>query len=762
MNRITNFIVNRNKAVLLIILIITIIFGYFNLETNILNHISIYFGEDDYDLTFYEKFQEKYGNEEQVIIAFRANEIFTNENLDIIRRLTSEIRDLKGVQRILSLTESQEPVEDKDLLKFVKIIPDRRLSEGELLKVKNKVLSNELLAGNLISKDSTTTAIGVELDPLKDERVRNDLLYRIEDTAKRITGDRVELHISGAPFINLGFNNLSKRDMMIFAPVVVVVVILIAALLLRNLYLSLFCFCLVALTHLWATGFVPLCGETLNIVLMAMPPVLLAYAISDAIHILSHFKTAYGVEGEYKSAVVRTFKSVMLPCFFTSITTSVGFVSFLTASVRPAKMLGLFTANGVMIAFLLTFTFLPAMLILFQKRIENSIVPADAPAGRGDSAFTLAIRKIGIFSSTHYAVIGVIAVILVIAGVAGMTKLRYETNITSYLPKDNPIRQDIDFISDNLGGTIPIVLLVGAEYKEYDFSHPESIRFVEDIQRYIQDNYKNITSSFSVADYYKEVNRAFHGGNPEYNKVPEKRIDILDYYELGDYDTLKTVVAIDQMETRLSFLSYWHSQEEAKEFMNRLRDFLDQRVAGHYSYKLTGIFQLSVRMADNLKESLIKSFFSALIIVSIMMYFICRSISLTIITLVPNVFPIVCIFGVMGWLNIPLDVVTIMIASITIGIAVDDTIHFTVWYRRNVRSGMDVRPALQKTFADTGKPIVITSIIIFIGFFILVLGSIKPTRAFGVLTAFSMVFALLGDLFVLPALISIFKPKMEK
>ena len=151
----------------------------------------------------------------------------------------------------------------------------------------------------------------------------------------------------------------------------------------------------------------------------------------------------------------------------------------------------------------------------------------------------------------------------------------------------------------------------------------------------------------------------------------------------------------------------------------------------------------------------------AFIIIFFMMFFVCKTIKLTIISMVPNLFPIFLTLGIMGWFNIPLDVSTIMIASVTLGIAVDDTIHYLVWFRRNISSGMDTKPALVKALRDVGKPIVITSVVLLFGFIVLLTGSIKPTQTFGALTALAMLLALVGDLFLLPMLILIFKPEIK-
>jgi predicted RND superfamily exporter protein len=301
-------------------------------------------------------------------------------------------------------------------------------------------------------------------------------------------------------------------------------------------------------------------------------------------------------------------------------------------------------------------------------------------------------------------------------------------------------------------------MLIQARSPEHDFTHPESLRLLSDIQNDLMHKLPHFSSTFSMADYVKEINRAFNYGDEKFYRIPDTRADILDYCELAEPDILDHAVAPDMMEARISFQSRWGSNALAKKYNAMIIRYMKEKLGTNYSYRITGISSLYLSMGENLQRSQIKSFLSAFIIIFIMMYFVCGNIPLTVISMIPNLFPIMLTLGLMGIMNIPLDIVTIMIASVVIGIAVDDTIHYIVWLKRNCTGGMDVQEALIKTYRDTGKPIVMTSVVLTFGFFILVLGAVRPTQTFGVLTAFSMATALFGDMVILPALIRLFRP----
>ena len=261
-------------------------------------------------------------------------------------------------------------------------------------------------------------------------------------------------------------------------------------------------------------------------------------------------------------------------------------------------------------------------------------------------------------------------------------------------------------------------------------------------------------------EYVKEFNKAFNENNPAFYRVPDAAEDIADAYELGDPEVLERLLSMDRKETCVIFNTIWDSDESGYRLHADVTDYLSNHFRPDFSFHITGLSSLYLTMNKHLQESQIKSFFIAFFIIFLMMIVVCRGFWLAVLSMIPNLFPIFLTLGVMGWAGIPLDVATTMIASVTIGIAVDDTIHFVSWLRRNAAIHKDRKTAIVQTFTDVGKPIVITTFLLFSGFIVLVMGSIIPTRMFGLLTAFSMLFALIGDFFVLSPLVLIFRPTL--
>lgn len=770
MKKIADYVIARYKTVLAVVIILSVPFAFFFTRQKFHNHVDIYFDADDPDLQFYKRFQKVYGNEELGVIVFKSGDIFTVKNITIVREISKKLRETKGVQRVFSLTETKEPVGRGDTVAFENIIPGD-FEKTDLQAVKHRAIANKTIGGNIISVDGKTTAILFELIPLSDNEQKRRILISVMEMARRIAENEVELHFAGVPIVEVEMNTLSRKDFISFTPLTFVLIFLVVWILLKKVSLSVLCQINLFACLVWGIGIFSLAGETFNIVTTVMAPMLLAISVADSIHILAHFREMYELNGgNHVGAVHNTVRNVWLPCLFTSLTTMAGFASFATSSIRPVRVMGVFTTIGVGFAFLLTMLFIPSVLMLFKDRMrfgmkegneEKQDLPPSEISAKNDRFMNI-LQSICTFTVSKNRLVMVVLVVIFAFSVYGMFKLKFETNTMNYLPASNPIRQDITFIEENMGGTIPFVMLFQAKNPEKDFTHPESLKLLDEIQTHLQAAIPQFTNAFSLADYFKEVHKAFNGGREAFRTIPEMRTDILDYYELGEADVLDRIVSPDKNEARISFLSKWDTNETAQRIHTYIVDYMQKTLGNDFSYKITGLSSMYLNMEFKLKASQRNSFIVALCIISLMMFVVCRKFWLTLICMIPNVLPIAMTMGLMGWLGIPLDVSTIMIASITLGIAVDDTIHIITWYTRNMAIAKDRKEALMKTFRDVGKPVVITSVVLFIGFFVLILGTIKPTQAFGVLTAFAMLFALLGDIVFLPALLVFFKPKVAK
>ena len=747
--------IDRPLWIFVVILLATLPFLDGALHPRFHGGVENFFEEDDPHLAYYNEFRRQYGSDEVVVIAFAAPDIFKPDVLQVIDRLTTALGGIHGVNRVHSLTTAQTARGQGEDIEFAPLVTMDDLGPEALRRLRREAAGGK---GNLrafISDDGRTTMLLLEFARFKGIDEREARLKTIRKVAAAETEGRYELRYSGGPFLESEINSLVKSDNYRFAPIVTVVVALIILALTRDLQLPLFSMLNVVLVLIWGSGLLFMMGESLNSTTVIIGPILLAITFAASIHLLSRFKELHSDKGlTVQDAVFHSLTALWRPVLLTALTTAVGYFSFLSTSIRPVKILGLYTGFGVLISFVLTVTFLPSLLLIFYRQRpasnRSTRLPATTEVNR---TFFRVLERLSAFTIRRYREIGVIFAALAVLTTWGMTKLTYNTQFITYLWDDNEVKQDILFIENRLGGIISVEMVVEARSADHDFNKPESIALLEQIQsEVVQHMQGRYSRSFSVADYFKEVHYAFNNSDEEYYRVPDKAMDIADYYELGDGEVLDRLVTADRRHARISFSSVFGSSKDERRYRHFVNSRVQQLVGDRYDVRMTGMSSLYGTMGDLLQRSQLYSFGTAFVLIFFMMYFVCRNIWMMVLSMVPNLFPIACTLGLMGWAGIPLDTSTVMIASVTMGIAVDDTIHMITWIRRHQAAGLDLPEAISRAFRDTGRPIVITTVVLFCAYAVLITGSVKPIAAFGSLAGLAIVLALVGDLFVLPAL----------
>lgn len=768
-NAAIKFVTTHYMLTLCIIVLITGVMGRYYIQIRQENSIESFFFEDDPILLQYNEFRKKVASDELVVIGFMEKNLYSNEHIDIIRKISAALKNIQGIKRVHSITEIDEVVIADDEISLRKLIPDGRLSQEQLNQVKQKISAlkgyNRLTSA---TKNGTAAIIIAELEPYNNKerlRLADDIIH----TTEKISNNRVKLYHSGIPIIFAEMDKLTKKDMFTMFPLVGLIIFTMTILLFRNFTLTMFAMLTLVFTLVWTVGLFVMLGEKATFITSILPAVLFALAIADSVHLISHFLDEAGTGlDDYTHTVAVSTREVWLPCLLTTLTTAVGFFSFVTSPLRPVYILGIFAAAGVILAFIIDMTFLPAALVLLRKRITNQVTETgNVQTGKErNRVLTKLVHKIGRFSTTHVAALMVIFTIIIISAVAGMSKLRFESNPLKHLSDGNEIKSDLMFLEHNFGGFIPHMVIIKSTGKN-DFTQPEMVKLVDEFEQEILKKYPEyISDSFSIADYVKELNRIFNNNDEDYYTIPGNRADIVDYYEMGIYpDFMKRLISRDRREIYITFMGLagsgsveeWQSVKTHQ--MSAALDFVSREFGDTLHITETGLTELLIQMEVNLKTSQIRSIFLSFFLIFIMMLIMCKNLKLAIIGMIPNIFPIITTLGVMGWLNIPLNETTIMISAVTLGIAVDDTVHFLTWYIRNTQPGVTIRQALLKAFKTVGKPIIITTILLSASFSVLLLGSFKPVQTYGILTAFSLLMALIADLFLLPVLILIFKPK---
>ena len=389
------------------------------------------------------------------------------------------------------------------------------------------------------------------------------------------------------------------------------------------------------------------------------------------------------------------------------------------------------------------------------------------------------LGKISSFVCNQTRLILIFFVVLIAVSIYGILRLKVESDIIKAFPENSEIIIANNHIEDNLTGLLPLEIVVSSSNNE-TIINSKILNSIENLQDFLK-SINEVTFTLSTVDIIKKVNQTINNGDPLYYKIPEseeKTGVYLNMASLYESRVVDNFITHNKTSARISVRMKQVGSDRYDKILNRIKDYIDNNIPDNVSMEITGVVHLLIKMQDYLLVSQIKTFSLAFAIIFIVMIFLLRSIKLALISMIPNIIPVILTIGAMGYLGIRLDAGTMMIASVAIGIAVDDTIHFLYRFKKefnqrvishadpksNLNPNMNIREdyiiSIDQTLQHVGRAIIFTSIIAFCGFLALCLSQFKPIQHFGLLTAITMVNALIADLFVLPSCLLVFRPKL--
>ncbi|MBW1794403.1 MAG: MMPL family transporter [Deltaproteobacteria bacterium] len=710
--------------------------------------------EDDPDVVFYEKFKQVFGNDEFFIIAFKEKSIFAREVLTLIKEITSRLEKLDEVRDVLSLGNVDDIIGEDDFFmvqKFLERIPQ---NSKEIEDLRASAVNNPLYRDNLISKDGTTTAIVVfPHDRPEDKDLRKRLIGKTLEVLEPYKEQGKNFHLAGMTVTNLRLSQYMKSDVARFIPITYLVIIITIFIIFKDLKIALLSFSNISLCLGCTMGFIALIGSTLNNVTSIVPPLIMALCLSDSIHVFTHYLLFRKTINDNREALLKTLMNVYKPCLLTTVTTMAGFISLRISHIPAIKDFAFISSMGILLAFVFSFLFLPALILVFPPTIREK--GRQTPKLLFENTIKLVIR----LNNRYKYPILLICCGATVLGAFFLTRVKAETNLIDFFKKSAPLRQSLAFVETNLAGVEAINISIKGREKDV-FREPKNLQFLEDVQAFIAGMPEiDITNSF--VDFVKDMNESFQNEDPSYYKIPETRQLVSQYLLMYDSQDIDDFINSSYNHARILARTARHSSGELEAIIARIQHFLDKKTPAGFESRITGESYKVVNIVDDLVRGQIESLCTAVLIISVLMFLVLRSFSLGLLSLVPNLFPILLNFGIMGAFHIPLNTATALISAVAIGIAVDDTIHFLHQYKEETRITPNRRAAVEAALLNKGNAIITTSVILSLGFGILLLSSFVPTIQFGLLTALIMIFAVLGDLLFLPALLRL-KEKSEK
>ena len=785
-------VLKNPKIIITILIAVALCFGYYSKDFRLDASSETLLIEGDPDLKYLQEINERFGAKEFLVLTLTPKEKITSENtINNILSLKYKIQSLDWVHNTVTILDiplldsSDEPLMDR--IKNFRTLKDENIDKERGFQ---EILNSPVFRNFVISEDSKTTGIIVNIkqreepqlsafdnkqeierykDSLKKERHQN--IVEIREIIKSFE-DIGKIHLGGIPMIADDMMTFIKSDIIVFGLGVFLFIILTLWYVFRNLVWIIIPISSCFFSVIIMMGFLGIMNWKVTVISSNFIALMLILTMAMNIHMSTRFlqlRTKFP-NSSLLEIITQTTEKMVWPIIYTVLTTMCAFMSLIFSEIKPIIDFGLMMSFGLFTSFIVTFTLLPTLLNLFDYQKVNI-------EEKSFSSFTDMLSK---FSLNNVKLITLISVLLIILSVFGISKLKVENSFINYFSKDTEIYKGMKLIDEKLGGTTPLNVVLKFDKQEDDIINEEVDEFedldeenneadqskywftkdkidrIKKVHIYLEslDYVGKVLSFYSIIEIATKLNNDKELGTLEmgvlYSKLPETiKKEIVDPY-----------ISVKDNEARIN-LRIKDSSENLRrnQLINKIDTELKSEVGlNEKDFKLGGVLILFNNLLQSLFKSQILTLGLVMIGIFLMFLILFRNIKISLIGVIPNFIAAFAILGLIGLLNIPLDMMTITIAAITIGIAVDNSIHYIYRFIEEYKTNKDYNEVVKTCHSTVGIAILNTSITIVFGFSILIFSNFIPTIYFGIFTGIAMLLAMILVLTLLPSLIILIKP----
>ena len=738
--------------------------------------------DDDPVLLEYNEFRAQFGRDERVMVALKSDNVFTLKFLNTLKELHEELEsnvpfldDITSLYNVRNTRGEGDKLITDDLLEYFPT------TEEEVAVIKQQAMASHFYKDLFISSDGKMTTIVIETDAYSHEgevevsdvdafdegfgdevagevkersfltdKENAELVNSVLAIVDKYKKDDIEVYVAGSPSLNHALKSQMQVDMQKFMRITFLIIIVFLFVMFRRASAVFYPVVVIILALLATVGTMVWAGVALKLPTQIVPSLLMAVSIGATVHILSIFFDKFNTTGDKKEAIIYTLKHSGLAIAMTSFTTAIGVGSFSGSKVAPISDLGIYASYGVLMSLFLTLTLLPALLSVtkLKQKVKTKADKLD-----------IVMKKLAVIPVNHYKSILVVSTILVVVALVAATKIDLSHNPLKWFQPDSYDRISTEVIDESLNGSVTIELIIDTETVN-GWNDPERLnklnKLSADMETYV-DSHTHIGKVISLATIVKETNRALHENQEEHYTIPDNA-DLVSQelllFENSGSDDLEDVVDSQFSKARISIKLPWTDVVKAVGVRDYVKDEATKTFPND-TIVTTGVIPLLINTFSHAVSSSVTSYFIAFVGISFMMMLILGSVRIGLLSMIPNLAPIIMGLLIMYVGNIPLDMFTLLIGSIAIGLAVDDTIHFMHNFRRYYLQSGDAAKAIEETFFTAGKALVITTIVLSLGFYAYMMANMISVQNFGLLTGSVIILALLSDLLLAPALMMV-------
>lgn len=760
MDRFYRFVINRPWFILGSILFLTGVLGYYASHIRIDSSIESLLPQDDPEKQYYNDVRRLFGSEDVAVVGLITDNIYTPHTLQKITRLTEEFKKIPEIKSVFSLTNAPDIVakiigEPQDLL-----IPDLPTTLEAAARLKEKLATQPIYLKNLVSADGRATAINlVFLESITDnEFVRRGVDEKIQAVIDHENGGPEQLYYTGLPHFKAASARAMAEDLGRLLPLALLLIVIVLALCVRSVRGVVLPVLTVMISLTWTLGIMVLCGSLLSLGTLALPPLLLVLGIAYSLHVVTEYFELARPGRTVEEVLIETGRSMNAPVFMAAMTTVLGFLSLFANDIVSIRDMGIYSAIGITIAFVLSLVFVPAALALLKLPSRSS--EADSPG------LTRALQTLTAWAIRHRSVIIVISVLIGLVSLWPIPSIQVGSNFLSIFRETHPVRQASEMISRNLVGSMAFYVVIDG--KENDIMRQwDTLKRIKELQDYIN-SLPGVDKTVSLVDYAELFDQGMRSLPPEegmeatppeqlksFWEDPVRLTDVVQMIFLNPSYVAGVVNHPNYSRTNILVRTSFTRPGDVTDAVKKIYAFAQEHFPpADLVVHPTGSLILSSRTASNLISGQVQSLVLTAAVIFVVMTLMFLSVRVGVIAMIPNLFPILIFFGLMGASGSVLSLSTNTIASIVLGLAVDDTIHIMSRLSAEVRTTTNQKAALLRALSTVGKPTLYYSLLVFFGFLTFSFSSFVPVQEFGFLSATTIVFGVIAELALLPALLA--------
>ncbi|MBP7449931.1 MAG: MMPL family transporter [Flavobacteriales bacterium] len=749
----------RNRVGILVILgVITVFFGWQARNVKVSYKFGGLLPKDDSAYVHYQRLLERFSEDGNVIVlGVQDKALYQVDNFQAWWQLGNDLKEQPGVDSVFSEAHLFELVRNDSLMRFQlsNVVPNMPTSQAETDSLLRKVRSLPFYDGLLYNDSSGASLmmVFVNADRFNSEQ-RGDMVDLIEARVDSFAQGRFKVYHSGLPFIRTVVTERTKSELRMFVGLMVLVVAFLLLLFFKSWRVMFICLTVVVVGVVWAMGSIGLMGYKLTSVMAIIPPLIIVIGIPNCIFLINKFHHEYAHHGNRVKALTRVVYRVGKASFMTNATTAVGFATFVLTYSDVLKQFGLISSLNIMAVFVLSLLLVPILFSFQGDPKERHLEHLDRKwVDRSTEGL------IHIVQHQRPMVYAVTAVLLVI-GLIGVSRLKNETHVVDDLPADDPVMQDLKFFEEQFNGVMPLEVMVDTR-KKGQVLKDINLKRISQLQDSLA-KYPELSRSLSIADAVKFTKQAFYSGDPErYDLLRgNEKTFILPYLEAAQDSggLARGFIDEERRSTRLTVQVADVGTARMDVLMAKLRAEVDSIFdPAKYDVILTGTSVVFLEGSKYMVTNLLISLVMAVILIAGLMALLFNSFRMVIVSLIPNLVPLITTAGLMGYLGVAIKPSTLLVFSIAFGIAVDDAIHYLSKYRQELNAGNTIRTSVLLALREAGVSMMYTSIVLFCGFSLFMFSDFGGTQALGLLVSFTLLVAMFTNLIILPSLLLTFE-----